>query len=350
MKKNITLIKSLENYNHGCFDLLSNQIPNLSEYSKNNLDTKDSFYLKNHKRSIYKTVSSNIYLSIKGSLDNLEEYETKICSKESILGNNNINEMFPMLERKIPFQCLLTELTEEFELSIDFINKYLTLFNRVPNVPIPLSIFEYNREYQAEVINILKRNVSQFLSPHIDKIMTNDSFGVIEYLYPTPPFRLMDLKERDSRVQISWSEDFSIVFSWCDLFIDSLIIGYIPASKHSMIKGTALDPQNLLLSGGFSDMGSLIKLKEMNDTVLVESFYYCVKKIIIAAEILLESKNLNTSSLDERKTFINGKIQNYIINELDTKARELNVILPISLLELLNNTKEEIIERYFDMN
>ncbi|MBC75044.1 MAG: hypothetical protein CME64_03435 [Halobacteriovoraceae bacterium] len=348
MEQKISLTNSLQNDSPEIFKLLQSYSKQMSaeEVFSGNLTIDGVFTLKNHKRSKFKKLEEGAFLSLKGFLGELSDYSLLLKADQNILGNKNTAQMFPMLERKIPFQCLYSELVKEYEVSVRFIEKYLELYKTVPNIPIPLAIYSYDDEYKGKILTALEESVPKFVFEEIITITRNDSFGVMKYFYPSAPFRVMDVRSRDPRAELFWGSNNSIIFSWCDLLIESVLIGFLPGTKHFAIQGTALDPQNLLLSGGFSDLGSLVSISELSEEVALESFVYCIQKIAKSSLLLLDLKIENSSMKEERKSYLIGKINSYIEKKLESTSKEYGCSIPKPIKKFLENDTESILKNY----
>ena len=125
MEKMISLTKSVQTEFPEMLEQLqkyNNQLA-LKEVISSNLSIDGTFTLKNHKRSKFKKLDDGGFISFKGFLGEYQDYSQLLENGQNILGNKNTAQMFPIIERKIPFQCLLSELTKEYEVSLRFIEK-----------------------------------------------------------------------------------------------------------------------------------------------------------------------------------------------------------------------------------
>ena len=348
MEKMISLTKSVQTEFPEILEQLqkyNNQLA-LKEVISSNLSIDGTFTLKNHKRSKFKKLDDGGFISFKGFLGEYQDYSQLLENGQNILGNKNTAQMFPIIERKIPFQCLLSELTKEYEVSLRFIEKYIDVYKTIPNIPIPLAIYSYNDEFKDTILATLEKKLPKFVFEEVKSITKNDSFSVMKYFYPTAPFRVMDVRVRDQRAEMFWNSNHSIIFSWCDLLIESVLIGFFPGTKHFAIQGTALDPQNLLLSGGFSDLGSLVSISELSEAVVLESFIYCMQKIVQSSLLILDLNIENNSMKEERKSYLMGKISLYIENKIESTSTKYARPIPRPIKHFLGSDKKSILENY----
>ena len=348
MKKNISLTKSLKVHYPELFKSLKRQL-SIDDSLLDNLTIDGTFSLKNHKRSRFGKVENGGFISIKGFLGEIEVYTALIDDDQDILGNKNTAEMFPMLERKVPYQCLYSELKKEFELSVVLIEGYLKNFKKLPNVPIPIELYSYDDAFKEEVLSTLKGKLPRFVFNEVEDILKNDTFGVMKFFYPSAPFRVMDVRSKDHRAELYWNSNYSILFLWCDLLIDFVSLGYLPGSKHFSIQGTSVDPQNLLLSGGFSDLGSLVPISELSERVAFESFIYCIQKINQSGLLLMELNISNTSMKREREAYLHGKLHSYIQTQINHRFGKSGNVIPRLLARYVEEEKECILKNYFSL-
>ena len=286
--------------------------------------SKDKIRFKNHKRSRYLALGNNNFLAIKGTINDVALYENDLNNREeNPLGNNNTLEMFPMIEGKIPYQCLKSELDEESRKALEFINAYLKVFKSLPNIPIPLAIFEHGTEYRESAKDILSSFIPKTVQNKVDKILSDDSLGAAIYLYSNTPLRVMDLRSEVKLCQPYWGVGKEQVLnSWCQQFVRALLLEIVPASKWSIISGNCLSAQNMTLGGGWSDTDSLVRFDEFkNTTVLIESIMFSLEQMCETVFIALDRNNPNQSMKGERKVLIKAQLFSLIGTMIKKEAQ-----------------------------
>ena len=290
--------------------------------------------LRNHKRSIYFKCIRGGYKAQKGLeiTDDLRSYFSS--NSLNIFGTNNSLELFPMLEGKIPFHLLRTEADREIDISQKFHLRYFEKFKHVAPVPFPVALEVIDEKYQVEFLNALKNNISTPVFKRVESLLKSDSLCKLYYFHPEIPLRITDMLSERTLSQLLWNEnkEFDVVEKWLELFSRMLILGFIPATKWSLITGNCLQPQNLCLYGGFADLDSLVGVNDINrKEVLYESLSYSMLSLTDSIFMALESNNSDSASKLERKWIL----QNYIFSEIKNRV--------------LNNDTDSNIKQYFEL-
>lgn len=266
---------------------------------------------KNHKRVLYFQLSEGQYFSKKG-LNFSEKIEESFSQKnQSILGNNNAIEMFPMIEGKIPFHMLESEAVKEVERSQMFHETYFERYGEISLSPVPLSIEILDDSYKLELLRFFKGHFPKPVYERLYGIMQNENLCTLSSFYPSLPLRVMDLKSMPKETSLIWNEktESKVIECWLREFSRIMALGFIPATKWSMMTGNCLLPQNMCLYGGFADLDSLVYVEEINKkSFLMESLAYSMMSLSNSIFLALENREIDSASKLERKWILDKDI------------------------------------------
>lgn len=224
-------------------------------------------------------------LAIKGSealSDNIPELLEKIkpvhsiyswSTRKSGLGMHNSDhalltmcDRYLFVENKIPLLYLLSEAIDEVQSTIALQKAYISRYDTIANIPIPLAIYKISPYLLKNCDVIFEKFYDEKRYAMIRNLM-KDGVAIQVYWYPTIPHRVahIDFPTADSLSQFQERMTYlssvmnveRCIEKWLTLFCRFLNMGFLAVDPVSACKGYCIDPGNLVLDGGMVDLGSM---------------------------------------------------------------------------------------------
>lgn len=194
-------------------------------------------------------------------------------TRKSGLGmHNSDHALLPMCDRyifvenKVPLLYLLSEAIEEVQSAVKLQKAYLSRYNTLANIPIPLVIYQIPSNLLKKCDELFE-NFYDLKRYSLVKKLMEDGVAIQVYWYPTIPHRVahIDLPTADSHSHFQermahLSSQMNVehcLENWLTLFCRFLNMGFLSADPVSACKGYCIDPGNLVLDGGIVDLGSM---------------------------------------------------------------------------------------------
>jgi hypothetical protein len=228
---------------------------------------------KGHQRAYYLKLPRNGnhaggHIAIKGTEPALvDQLKLLACSELPFAWTaNNLSsiDFFPIVEHKAPLVLTTEEAITEANIGCELQSKYALRYGELPYLPLPLAVFKL----PAKIVDNAQSVLQPLLSPFAEEIVRRLLAGgacVLVYYYPAAPFprvrhvsqelgnagasRLLQLR--------SFAHVEPVIERWIRLFTRVLALGYLPATPSQSITGQAVQAQNVIVGGGFVDLGSI---------------------------------------------------------------------------------------------
>ena len=197
----------------------------------------------------------------------------------------NAIERYPIEEQTVSMAETLHEATTEAEVALTIQRVYRARYHALPDVPFPLLVVRW----PPAVVERFLAGQRPFLSARAmaltERLVASEGLGAYVYYHPDPrPTRILHLGGTLTN-ELATTEDFSareralanhgidverFMERYLRLAARLLACGFFPGSAPYMKNGFATDPQNVLISGAFVDLGNCVA---MRDVVLDHEFY-----------------------------------------------------------------------------
>jgi tetratricopeptide (TPR) repeat protein len=187
-------------------------------------------------------------------------------------------EHFPLIEQKAPSALTLDEAFKEAEIALTIHRRLGRPISDV-RLPLPIAIYEVGDEISARYSELTKLYTSHENAKAIERIC-QCGLGVYVYLYPSVPLRLFNTEDREVEPTITAhlealggsTKAFSTIDSWCVHAALLLSLNILPTTPLSRFRGSCLDINNVVLDGGFVDVGSCVIIgTDISDEFIIES-------------------------------------------------------------------------------
>ena len=178
----------------------------------------------------------------------------------------NSMDRFPVTESVPPGVHLHASAMEEAEIGAEYQGAYLQRYSALAKAPVPLLVFRW----PDDVADRVRERLAPDLAPRSRKIVDlvlNDGLGVFVYYYRSIPLRVIHLQAPDAVDATSLDRRLEVlggvktanttIESWVEETARMLVLGYVPTDPTSLDLGYCIQPQNLIVDGGFADISSL---------------------------------------------------------------------------------------------
>lgn len=228
-----------------------------------------------HLRAFYRRIPTGV-IAVKGSeplagyvephLDAMQAFRIEYPGRGRSLFS--ALEHFPLVEQKIPLAVTVAEALEDTHAAVQVQSAYLTKFNTLASVPLPLAIVRWPTCVAELHLEKLKPRLSQRAMRIVEK-QIEGGLGALIYFYPCVPLRVAHLPTilGSAHGASAWRSKVSTLCDpqitidrWIDLVARLLVLGFMPSSIESIGVGHCLEMKNAVIDGGFVDLGSIIDM------------------------------------------------------------------------------------------
>lgn len=188
-------------------------------------------------------------------------------------GYVNALERFPTLEGKPPGAHALWDAREECECALDYQRSYLKRYSELSPTPVPLFVYEWPREVGERAIEIILPKVSSKIARMV-KAQIRDGIGSYVYYYRRVPSRVAHVPVPEAGGELTYSQRRArlgeimnveaAIHGWIREMGRLLCLGYVATDPSNLNRGYLVQPQNLVLDGGFVDLNSLMPMSEFH--------------------------------------------------------------------------------------
>lgn len=263
----------------------------------------DFFRLKGHARSFCMKVGKGV-LVFKGSEPFSNDYltfyeqtylnpinETAKFDGFAMLGH----EIYLAMTRKAAMNC--TETTK------NFVKDYQVKINRLPHVPIPLSVFTIPDFITNTFIDRISKYLSkrsQFSIYDYINTLAKDGLAIYMFYYDGHPLRAAHAmnyfpfaiggddsiwKQNDNLNIFNQNDIQKIIHNWVVLVTNMLGVGYVPTAW--LHTGNCLQIQNLVMDGGMYAIDSIIPINRLKfDQDIARAIYISIKTLAKSISVL----------------------------------------------------------------
>jgi hypothetical protein len=251
---------------------------------------------KGHLRSYYLQLpqygnQASGYIAIKGTEPALTDALKSLGNSKLPLAwtgrNLPIIDYLPIEEHKVPMALTTEEALGEANIACKLHSQYVRRYHELPYLPLPLAVFKWPAETVENIWNVLRPLISPFTEEIVRRLIAGGVSAYI-YYYPTPPFprvrhlaqelrssgasRLLQLRTRSNIDQT--------IERWIRLFVRILALGYLPATPSQAKVGHAVQQQNVIIGGGFVDLGSIRPIAEFqSERDFIESYRLSIEEM-----------------------------------------------------------------------
>ena len=181
-------------------------------------------------------------------------------------------EHFAVMEHKVPYVLRMDEAEAETAKALAFQSKHLEAYGDLAHVPVPLAIFALPQDVTRHAREVARRNLSPVSAARLGLDLVE--IGAYAYYYPHVPKRLrIAAHELPQGAALRWQalhEQYDrdqLLDRWMQLFCRILCLGYLPASVATISTGSCVDPNNIVMDGGFVDYDSLQPMAAIPDEI-----------------------------------------------------------------------------------
>jgi hypothetical protein len=175
---------------------------------------------------------------------------------------------FPMDMKLPPAAMWIEECIAEQAVSSGLQQRYLARHGRLARLPLPLFVFKMTPPQLARYEEVIRSRVPADGMRKIAKKLL-DGLGVEVYYYPELPVRVADLSVGNVReafkAALTPDQIEPTVLSWSTLLAEMLCLGYMPYAPWHHGMGGCIDPGNVCIDGGFSDLLTLVPFDSIPD-------------------------------------------------------------------------------------
>ncbi len=177
-------------------------------------------------------------------------------------------ERFPLMEGKPPGVHPLSDALEEAACAAEFQSRHIEHYGEVARVPVPLMVFRWDEAVSRRVLGCIAAR----LPPKVLRIIEHEvaeGLGTYVYYYPSLPIRVAHLPIPDTSGGLSLERMTALcgidsprvaVDGWLELTARLLAMGYVATDPRNLGRGYCIQPQNLVIDGGFVDLNSLRRM------------------------------------------------------------------------------------------
>tara|TARA_B100000212_G_C27382607_1_gene537779 strand:+ start:3230 stop:4399 length:1170 start_codon:yes stop_codon:yes gene_type:complete len=274
----------------------------------NNYTDKDSLRPSGSRRAFYIRLKPKGVLAIKGTEifhPNLKNELVLDAKKKLVHRPWTKFENFIYREQKVPLAILYNEALEENILAANFQSKILDRFGSLELAPTPLFVYKFSKkikyDYYKLISSFYSNRALNICKPFID----NYGLGASIYYYPELPYRIrFCLPTKNDSYQIRnlniaqngelmSFDPYNASRKLIKITAKMLAVGFMPFSNQDYGIGQCIAPQNVTLSGGIADMGSLHDINEISSE---KEFYELFLSMIVMLtntikELMIKPKN-----------------------------------------------------------
>jgi hypothetical protein len=298
--------------------------------------------MKGHVRSFIARTDSGV-LVVKGtepmSNDYLEILEDAERNRDFLFLSKV--DWFLIVENE-PFLGQALNLADNYaRLSLEFTQKYVARFGKLPRIPFPVAVFKipqaaaeaFGAKSAPYACDRPQLNARERLGRLIQR-----GLGVFIYYYPGQPIRAAHARGMFPGSHEAGAYDQSTTFDfktaidgWLDLIADMLILGYFPT--YHIHQGNCLQPQNLVIDGGMCDIDSLHPMsKDRTDIEFMDALFYSLIQFCASVTSVVTDRVQHTQQL------VWGMLWPELVERVHAKAKDgvadpriLDVLKPMSL-------------------
>ena len=175
-------------------------------------------------------------------------------------------ERFPVVEGKPPGVHPHWDAEEEALCALELQRAHLARYGALARTPIPLAVARWSPAVADRIMGILEPK----LSPKAKRTVRTEldaGLGVYVYYYPCVPLRVAHIQAPDATDAATHARRMTAlrelcdpaetVDRWIDLTARVLALGYVATDPANLNRGYCVQPQNLVLDGGFVDVNSI---------------------------------------------------------------------------------------------
>jgi hypothetical protein len=187
-------------------------------------------------------------------------------------------ELFPIIEQKAPMALTVDEAVREADIAQE-IHDHFMVPTKPLRLPRPIAIHRIGEREHARYLAAVRRATSFDTFSAVEKI-AREGLCIYSYAYPAVPLRLFNIDGRELKRSLdshlgylrTVSEPAEVVASWCYQVACLLAMNILPTSLLSKFTGSCVDENNVVLDGGFVDLGSCARIDAaMTDSFVLES-------------------------------------------------------------------------------
>jgi hypothetical protein len=263
--------------------------------------------MKGHVRSFVARTDNGV-LVIKGTEPMSKDYGEILVDAEKARDFLFLSKVdwFLIVENE-PFLGQALNLAENYaRISLEFTQKYVARFGKLPRVPFPVGVFkipqavaeDFGTKSAPYACDRPQLNARERLGRLIQR-----GLGVFVYYYPGQPIRAAHARgvfpgshEAGSYQQSNGVDWKAAISGWLDLIAEMMIVGYFPT--YHIHQGNCLQPQNLVIDGGMCDIDSLHPMsKDKTDLEFMDSLFYSLLQFCASVTSVLTNRVQHTQQL-----------------------------------------------------
>lgn len=235
-----------------------------------------------HNRAFYKDLAKNGgFVAYKGT----EIFAKDLAKRFSSLTRRRLHftvfnaiERYPIEEQTVSLALSLDEAQSEAQAALDIHRVYHSRYGEFAELPFPIAVIKWPETAVKKFLEAKKPYLSDRAWYLTERLVATEGLGTYIYFHPGPkPHRILHLGGEILNSGISL-EDYGAreaqllkrgidvkVFmkKYLRLAARLLACGFFPGSAPYMKNGFATDPQNVLTSGAFVDLGNCVAMKKI---------------------------------------------------------------------------------------
>jgi acyl-CoA synthetase (AMP-forming)/AMP-acid ligase II/aryl carrier-like protein len=256
--------------------------------TNNTFESGPLFRPPGHFRAFYVRGPGESVLALKGGdircedqlgfLQLMQQRPFERFAKHSV---TNTLEYFLLQERKVPGALTLPEALTEARRAAEVQGRFLEEFGEPGALPIPLLVVRWSEQVEAAFRARLLPLLSGF-ALSIAQGELREGLACYLYWFPTAPAPRVShfagtLARESTRTGTGGFANTRLIYatlkhnlnpeaivdSWVRLCTRMLLLGFFPSDIQHFKNGQALEPQNVVLTGAFADLDSVIPIREL---------------------------------------------------------------------------------------
>ncbi len=290
--------------------------------TNNTFESDTLFRPPGHFRAFYVRGPGESVLALKGGdircedqlgfLQLMQQRPFERFAKHSV---TNTLEYFLLQERKVPGALTLPEALTEARRAAEVQGRFLEEFGEPGALPIPLLVVRWSEEVEAAFRARLLPLLSGF-ALSIAHGELREGLACYVYWFPTAPAPRVShfagtLARESNRTGTGGFANTRLIYatlkhnlnpeaivdSWVRLCTRMLLLGFFPSDIQHFKNGQALEPQNVVLTGAFADLDSVIPLRELgSDREFYANFLAMLNLLAGTVRTFLTAESNGTTS------------------------------------------------------